>query len=79
MPEWMRKWAKSDVRNGIAVLYILAILLFLFVLAARPVPTENKDLVNIAVGSALTGLQVILSYFYGSSKTDQKKEDDANG
>ncbi len=80
MPEWMRKWAKSDIRNGIAVLFVVGCLSFLFVIVVHAVPEQNKDLINILGGNIIAGLGLILGYYYGSSKTDtdKNKEDDSN-
>lgn len=79
MKEWIRRWAKSDIRNGIAVLYVLGGLAFIFVLVYHSVPIDNKDLVTVIGGTVIGNLGLVLAYYFGSSKTDTKKEDDANG
>lgn len=75
MPEWMKKWAKSDIRNGIAVLYVVMVLVYIYVLVYHPVPPENKDLINVIGGHVIAGLGLVLAYYYGSSKTDVKNDD----
>lgn len=74
MPEWMKKWAKSDIRNGIAVLYVVMVLVYIYVLVYHPVPAENKDLINVIGGHVIAGLGLVLAYYYGSSKTDTRND-----
>ena len=74
--EIIRKWAKSDIRNGIAVLFVLACLSFLFVIVIYPVPQRNENLINIMGGNIIAGLSLILGYYFGSSKSETKKEDE---
>lgn len=50
-------------------LCILAVLLF------HPVPTENKDLINIAFGGLLGSLTTVVAFYFGSSKSSQAKDD----
>lgn len=69
------KWGKSDIRNGIAILYVLIVLGNMIILSYHPVPAENKDLINVLGGHVFAGLGLILAYFFGSSKTDTKSED----
>lgn len=77
MQEWMRKWAKSDIRNGIAVLFVLGTLLFIFVLIYHEVPNDNQQIINVIGGTVIGNLGLIMSYYFGSSKTDIKKEEDS--
>jgi len=76
MTEWMKKWAKSDIRNGIAVLFVIGVLIYIFVLVFHAVPEQNKDLINVIGGNVIAGLGMVLGYYFGSSKSDPKKEDD---
>lgn len=78
MPEWLRKWAKSDIRNGIAVLYVVMVLVYIYVLVYHPVPAENKDLINVIGGHVIAGLGLVLAYYYGSSKSDPSKDKDSD-
>ena len=47
-------------------------LLILLVLSA--VPTENKDLLNLVVGTLIGSFSGIVSYFFGSSLGSSKKD-----
>jgi hypothetical protein len=71
------KVGRAEIRNIIAVVYITLVLLFIYVLAFRPVPEQNKDLINVLGGVVIGGVGTILSYFFGSSKneTDAAKND----
>jgi len=80
MPEWMRKWAKSDIRNSLAVVIVIGCFLLLYLLQVKEIPKANKDIVLTAVGFVFGGaLAGVVGYYYGNTKTDQKKDDDANG
>lgn len=74
--ELLRKWAKSDIRNGIAVLYVCIVLSIMIILSYHSVPTDNKDLFNFLGGHIFAGLGLILGYYFGSSKSEKPKEDD---
>lgn len=43
------------------------------------VPVDNKDIVNIALGSLLTMGASVVNYFFGSSRGSDKKTDLMNG
>lgn len=64
---------KTDIRNIIAVLYTLLVLIFIYVLAFKAVPDQNKDLVNVLGGGVFSGVGVILGFYFGSSKSDGEK------
>ncbi len=71
------KIGRTEIRNIIAVLYVVLVLVFIYVLAFRAVPEQNKDLINVLGGVVIGGVGTILSYFFGSSKneTDAAKSD----
>lgn len=73
--EIIRKWAKSDIRNGIAVLYVFIVLGNMMILSYHPVPADNKDLINVLGGHVFAGLGLILAYYFGSSKSETPKQD----
>lgn len=70
MKQFFQKLSDKDIRNVIAVIYIILCLAYIYVLAFVPVPPANKDLVNVLGGSVIGGLGLILAYFFGSSKKD---------
>jgi len=59
------------VLGGLIVAGFFA-LLILLVLSA--VPTENKDLLNLVVGTLIGSFSGIVSYFFGSSLGSSKKD-----
>lgn len=75
MTEFLRKLNKTDIRNIIAVLYVTLVLVYIYVLVFKPVPLENKDLVNVIGGNVIGGLGIVLGFYFGASKSDPKKEE----
>ena len=77
MKQFFQNIGGAEIRNIIAVVYVIMVLGFIYLLAIRAVPVENKDLVNVLGGVVIGGIGVILSYFFGSSKneTDNSKKD----
>lgn len=76
MTEFFRKIGTADIRNILAVLYVSAVLLYIYVLAFVPVPAQNKDLVNILAGTVIGGLGPVLGYYFGASKKDAPTDGD---
>jgi len=76
MKQFFQNIGKAEIRNIIAIVYVVMVLGFIYLIAVKAVPVENKDLVNVLGGVVIGGVGVILSYFFGSSKneTDNKKE-----
>jgi hypothetical protein len=65
--------SKTEIRNAIALIYIIMVLAFLYVLAYHPVPDKNQQLVNILGGNIIAGAGLIIGYFFGASKTESDK------
>lgn len=70
MKKFWEKMTVADIRNILAILYIVLVLGFLYVLAFHPVPAGNSNLVNILGGHVIAGSGIILGFFFGSSKRD---------
>jgi hypothetical protein len=70
MKQFFSSLSKTDVRNIIAIIYVLLVLGFIYVLVFKPVPNENKDLVNVLGGVVIGGIGPIIGFYYGSSKSD---------
>lgn len=77
MKKFFDNISKTEIRHAIAVIYVVMVLGYLYVLAYHPVPGENKDLVNVLGGVIIGGVGIILNFFFGSSKseTDKTKKD----
>jgi hypothetical protein len=80
MKRFFLKIGKAEIRNALAIIWILATLIFVFVLVFHVVPMENNSLLNIFGGAMLTGSGTIISYYFGSSKNeaDANKNDVTN-
>jgi hypothetical protein len=74
MTQLFRKIGTTDIRNILAVLYVTMVLVYIYVLVFKPVPPENKDLVNIIGGNVIGGLGIVLGYYFGASKKDTPKD-----
>lgn len=70
MKHFFFKIGKSEIRNIIAVMYIAVALPFIYLLATHSVPKGNEALLNVMGGYILSGVGIILSYFFGSSKNE---------
>lgn len=75
MKKFWEKVTASDIRNIIAVLYILLVLLYVYVLAWKPVPAINKDLINVLGGTVIGGSGLILAFYFGASKNGGNHND----
>lgn len=78
MKRFWEKLQTSDIRNIIAVLYIVMVLAYVYVLAWKPVPEINKDLINVLGGTVIGGSGLILAFYFGASKssTDKSKSNE---
>jgi hypothetical protein len=66
---------RSDIRNIIAVISVIGAFLMLYLIIVKPIPAENKDTVNLAVGFILGGLVGgVNGFYFGSSKGTPEKE-----
>lgn len=66
--------SSTDIRNIIAVIYVCMVLVYIYVLVFKPVPLENKDLVNVIGGNVISGLGIVLGYYFGASKQSRTPE-----
>ncbi len=74
----MRKFIKNDIRTFIVVLTLIASFVFLYMLFFVPIPTENKDLINILIVAVIiNGMSSIRTYFFSSQNniSEPKNED----
>lgn len=75
--------SSTDIRNIIAVVFVLGVLIYIYVLVFKPVPPENKDLVNVLGGTVISSLGIVLGYYFGASKasasSNRKQESSDDG
>ena len=67
--------AKDVFQYALGAIIIVGFFALMIILAAREIPTENKDLLNLVVGALIGSFATIVSYFYGSSKGSSDKNE----
>lgn len=80
MSKWWMNLSKTDVRNVLALVTLLSVVLLLVILMFYPIPQRNTELVYMAMGylfgQAMGG---VFGYFFSSSKAlDDKAKSEAN-
>lgn len=70
MKQWLSNMGKTDIRHLLAIIWCIGALAIILVLIFHPLPKENKEVVYLAIGSLLSGTGVVLSFFFGSSKSE---------
>jgi hypothetical protein len=73
MKKFFDNIGKTEIRHIIAIVYVIMSILFIYVLVFKPVPQENKDLINVLGGYVIGGVGTVLSFFFGSSKNEADK------
>lgn len=61
-----------------AGLVVAGFFALLFILAFTNIPNENKDLINILIGSWTTAFATVIAFYFGSSKGSEKKDETIN-
>lgn len=75
MSEFWKKISNGDIRNILAIIVTLGSFSLLYVLQIKAIPVDNKDVVNIAIGSVIGGaLTMVLGFYFGGNKTDKTNE-----
>lgn len=59
----------------LGALIVMGFFALLILLVLSAVPTENKDLLNLVVGTLIGSFSGIVSYFFGSSLGSSKKDE----
>lgn len=63
----------DNIRSIVAIAVVTLALGLVYIIAFHPIPPSNKDIMNIALGSVLTGLAGVVAYYFGSSKNESDK------
>lgn len=66
---------KEIFMYALAAIVVITIVGFTAVLYFVPMPPDNKDLINIALGSFLAAFGTVVGYFFGSSKSSADKNE----
>lgn len=73
MPEWLKRLTKTDIRNTIALIVVIGCFILMYIMQVKPIPAENKDVVNIVCGFVFGGaLAGVIGYYFGATKSDKK-------
>jgi hypothetical protein len=74
MKQWLLNWNKTDMRNILAIITLVGVMLLLTVLLFRPLPNGNNELVYMAMGYLMgQALGGVFGYYFGASKNDADK------
>lgn len=66
--------SKTNVRNVLALLTLISVVLLLFILLFYPIPQRNMELVYMAMGYLMgQALGGVYGYFFGSSKAVEER------
>lgn len=77
MKRFWEKIGVAEIRNIIAIISVVGAFIMLYLLIMKPIPAENKDTLNIAVGVVLGGLiGGVNGYFFGASKNTSSNSSD---
>lgn len=75
MKQFLETFSKTNIAHILGVIIVIGSFILLYQLIYHPIPAENKDVVNIAVGFVLGGaLAGVTGYFYGASKSDKPQQ-----
>ncbi len=74
MKDFFSKISSTEIRNVLAIITTLGCFILLYLLIIKPIPVQNKDVLNVAVGFVFGGaLGGVMGFFFGSSKQDSKE------
>lgn len=76
---WFERVSKSDVRTVLAFITLFGCLTLVGVMQVHPIPAQNKDMLNIALGFLFGScLSPVFQFFFGSSKKEADKNNKEN-
>ena len=67
--------AKDVAMYVLGIFLVLGFFTLLGLLIFQEVPTQNNDILTIAIGALITGFATVVSYFYGSSAGSAAKNE----
>ena len=77
MKKFWEKIGTTEIRNILAVISVIGSFMVIYFLIIKPIPGENKETVNLALGFTLGSLVAgVNGYYFGASK-DQKPQENA--
>lgn len=73
MTEFLHKISSKDIRNIIAVMFVVGSFVMIYLFMIRDIPGANRDLLMVVAGAIVSNLKDVTSYFFGSSKNEADK------
>ena len=73
MTEFFKRITKQDIRNTMAIFWMVLSFAFPFKLLSQVIPDSNKDIVMTIAGVVVGQLVGITSYYFGQSKSENDK------
>ncbi len=74
MKKFWDKIGTTEIRNILAVISVIGSFIVMYLLIIKPLPVENKETVNLALGFTLGSLIAgVNGYYFGASKSDKEK------
>ena len=73
MKQWWINLNKTDVRNLLAFVWVASTIWLVSCLLLHAVPTSNYEIVYMTAGGYMSYTGIVMSYFFGSSKSDTKE------
>jgi hypothetical protein len=71
MMKAFHKLSITDIRSVLAFIIVLGSFATLIILLFKPIPAENKDTVNLAVGFVLgAGVGAVTGYYFAATKKE---------
>lgn len=62
-----------DIKTALALFITAGFFACVVLLAYVPIPAENRDVLNIMIGTAGGGFMLMLGFYYGSSAGSEQK------
>lgn len=74
MKKLLEKLGKSEVRTVLAFMTLVFCFFIIVMMQFHPIPKENKDMLNIAIGFMFGScLAPVYQFFFGTSKNEADK------
>lgn len=73
MNEIFGKISSKDIRNIIAVMFVVGCFVMIYLFMIRDIPIPNRDLLMVVAGAIVSNLKDITGYFFGASKTESDR------
>ena len=76
MKDFFARIGKSDIQNILGIIVVLGCFILLYLMLIKPIPAENREILNIAVGFIFGGaLAGVIGFYFGASKQSKSDSD----